>query len=119
MGEENVFPCANCGESYCEIVMIWKKNEKGEELPYCPKCYRPFCFGKYPDEDDYRVKEQCILDRDLEACSRCNYSEWCYHILENERRRNLKVRVYSLEVDLKELKEKFEKLDKYVSERVF
>ena len=55
MGGENIFSCAECGKSYYESDLIWKRTHEGrrEKLPFCAKCIRKVEIRLIYSKDDF------------------------------------------------------------------
>lgn len=45
--KEHAFVCHSCGNGVCIRHVCFSKNEKGENVPYCPACYEKVVYNQY------------------------------------------------------------------------
>jgi len=45
--KDHAFVCHACGNGLCIIHTSFFKNEKGENVPYCPACYKEMIYNQY------------------------------------------------------------------------
>ena len=45
--KEHAFVCHRCGSGMCIQHTLFFKNEKGENIPYCPSCYKEVIYNQY------------------------------------------------------------------------
>lgn len=45
--KEHAFVCHACGNGICIVHTSFFKNEKGENVPYCPACYKEVLYNQY------------------------------------------------------------------------
>ncbi len=45
--KEHAFVCHRCGHGLCILHTSFFKNEKGDNVPYCPACYKEVIYNQY------------------------------------------------------------------------
>jgi hypothetical protein len=45
--KDHAFVCHACGNGLCILHTLFFKNEKGENIPYCPGCYKTVIYNQY------------------------------------------------------------------------
>ncbi len=45
--KDHAFNCNRCGRGLCILHTSFFKNEKGDNVPYCPACYKEVIYNQY------------------------------------------------------------------------